>query len=288
MNRTDLPPSVQHVGQQAVLSFGRLTAAARMSPGFLICGAQRCGTTSMYRALSQHPAILKAVLHKGIHYFDTGYLNGRLWYQAHFPLRAHARLVARRQHLTPLTFESSPYYLFHPLSASRIARDLPHVKIIVLLRDPVERTYSAYSHELARGFETEDFETALGLEDSRLAGEEDRLVADPGYYSHSHQHHAYLRRGRYLEQLQRIEKFIGRDRLHVVDSDDFFSNPVATWLDVVRFLQLPDCAIRVFDQHNARPRSPMPHSLRLQLRDEFEPYDEALAQWWGRVPSWRR
>jgi hypothetical protein len=242
----------------------------------------------MYRALSQHPAILKAVLHKGIHYFDTGYQNGPLWYQAHFPLRAHATLVARRQHVNPLTFESSPYYVFHPLAASRIARDLPAVRIIVLLRDPVERAYSAYAHERARGFEIEDFETALALEDRRLAGEEERIAADPSYYSYSHQHHAYLRRGRYIKQLQRLEKFIGRDQLHVADSEDFFRDPVPTWREVIRFLRLPDRTIPAFDQHNARPRSPMPNSLRMQLCDQFQSYDEELAQWWGRVPSWRR
>ena len=288
MKKTDLPPWLQHLGQGAVFRFGQLTAAARMSPGFLICGVQRCGTTSMYRALSQHPAILKAVLHKGIHYFDTGYQNGPLWYQAHFPLRAHATLVARRQHVNPLTFESSPYYVFHPLAASRIARDLPDVRIIVLLRDPVERAYSAYAHERARGFEIEDFETALALEDRRLAGEEERIAADPSYYSYSHQHHAYLRRGRYIEQLQRLEKFIGRDQLHVADSEDFFRDPVPTWREVIRFLRLPDRTIPAFDQHNARPRSPMPNSLRMQLCDQFQSYDEELAQWWGRVPSWRR
>jgi hypothetical protein len=288
MKLTDFPPSAQHAGQRIALGFGRLTAADRMSPGFLICGAQRCGTTSMYRALRQHPAILKPLLHKGIHYFDTGYQNGPSWYRAHFPLRAHARLIARRQRVEPLTFESSPYYLFHPLAASRIARDLPDVRIIVLLRDPVERAYSAYTHERARGFETEEFETALALEDSRLSGEEDRIVADPGNYSYSHQHHAYLRRGRYLEQLRRIENVIGRDRLHVVDSDDFFGDPLPTWREVIRFLQLPDPAMPVFDQHNARPRSPMPRSLRTQLRDQFQPYDEALARWWGHEPSWRR
>ena len=66
-----------------------------MLPGFLIVGAQRCGTTSMYRTLSQHPAVLKAVLHKGVHYFDTGYDHGLAWYQGHFPLRARAAAARR-------------------------------------------------------------------------------------------------------------------------------------------------------------------------------------------------
>ena len=70
----------------------------------------------------------------------------------------------------PITGESSPYYLFHPLAAERIARDLPDVRLVVLLRDPVERAYSAYTHERARGFETETFARALELEPERLAG----------------------------------------------------------------------------------------------------------------------
>ena len=288
MNTKSLPTWLQQAGQDAVLRFGRLTASARMSPGFLICGAQRCGTTSMYRALSQHPAVMKAVLHKGVHYFDTGYLNGRGWYQAHFPLTVSAKRVEKREGVEPMTFESAPYYLWHPLAASRIAQDLPDVKIIVLLRDPAERAYSAYTHEKARDYETESFERALELEDGRLEGEEEKLIADPAYNSHSHQHHAYVHRGRYLPQLQRMEKEVGRDRLHVVDCDDFFADPEPAWREVIQFLDLPTDKIPVFDQHNARPRSPMSEELRNSLRAGFEADDAALAGWWGRTPSWRR
>ena len=186
-----LPRRAVHV---VSVTAGRLTSRARMLPGFLIVGAQRCGTTSMYRTLSQHPAVLKAVLHKGVHYFDMNYERGMSWYRAHFPLQP-------RDQPGPQAFESSPYYLFHPLAAERIARDLPGVRLLVLVRDPVERAYSAHAHETARGFETEPFERALELETTRLAGEEERMAADPGYVSLSHQHHAYCARGRYAEQL---------------------------------------------------------------------------------------
>src|SRR5207244_6944401 len=104
--------------------------------------------------------------------------------------------------------------MFHPLAAKRISRDLPGVKLLVLVRDPVERAYSAYAHELARGYETEPFERALELEDQRLAGEEERIISQPGYVSLSHQHQAYLARGRYAAQLERLEKLFGSDRLH--------------------------------------------------------------------------
>jgi hypothetical protein len=259
-----------------------------MLPAVLIVGAQRCGTTSMYRTLSQHPAVLKAVLHKGVHYFDMNYDRGMGWYRAHFPLRVSARRAARAAGDPALTFESSPYYMFHPCAADRIARDLPDVKLLVLVRDPVERAYSAYAHELARGFETESFERALELEDERLRGEVERMARDPAYLSHAHQHQAYRARGRYCEQLGRLERIFGADRIHVVDSGDFFTKPEPEYDAVLDFLGLRGHGYPEFERHNARPRAAMSPALRTELASYFEPYDQLLTRWLGRVPSWRR
>jgi hypothetical protein len=259
-----------------------------MLPGFLIVGAQRCGTTSMYRALSQHPIVLRAVLQKGVHYFDTDYDRGFGWYQGHFPLKARARWVGRSAGLPPMTFEASPYYMFHPLAAERISRDLPGVRLIVLVRDPVERAYSAHAHEFARGYETEPFERALELEAARLDGEVERLMADPAYVSHSHQHHAYVARGQYAEQLERLERLFGRDRIHVVESSAFFAEPEPVFKGVLDFLGLPQCGDIAFERHNARSRAPMPESLRTELAAHFRPYDIRLARWLGEEPSWQR
>ena len=265
-------PTAQRAARNLSASTGRVTHRARMLPGFLIVGAQRCGTTSLHRTLSQHPAVLRPVLHKGVHYFDTGYEHG---------------LVRRASGETPLTFESSPYYMFHPLAAQRISRDLPGVKLLVLVRDPVERAYSAYAHELARGYETEPFERALELEDQRLAGEAERIISQPGYLSHSHQHQAYLARGRYADQLEQLEKLFGRDRLHVVDSGRFFTDPEPVYDGVLDFLGLCHHCYPVFERHNARPRSPMPEALRARLSEYFLPHDERLSRWLGGLPSWR-
>jgi hypothetical protein len=280
-------PAVKRAVQTATVTAGRITSPWRMTPDFLVIGGQRCGTTSMYRTLSQHPAVLKAVRHKGVHYFDTDYDKGMSWYRAHFPLQRTADQVERRLGVRPQTFESAPYYMFHPLAAERIERDLPGVKVIVLLRDPVERAYSAHAHELARGYEDQDFETALALEDSRLEGEAERLIADPHYRSHAHQHHGYLQRGRYVDHLERLEKVFGRDRIHVVDSHRFFTEPEPVYDDVLEFLGLPQTGYPTFEQHNARPRSPMPAELRERLEAHFEPYDERLVSWLGYPISWR-
>lgn len=283
-NRDALLPAVQRT---AYLT-GRATASLRVVPNLLICGAQRCGTTSMYQTLRQHPAVLRPVARKGVHFFDdVTYLNGMPWYRAHFPLRAQ---VARRERQTgeaPVIFESSPYYLFHPAAPARIATALPAAKALVLVRDPVERAYSAYTHEFRRGYETEAFERALELEEQRLDGEEERLLADPGYASHPHRHQAYLRRGRYIDQIERLVAALGSDRVLVLDADDFFADPEPVWEQVCAFAGLSSFQPR-FEQHNARPRTPMPAALREKLEVAFEDSDERLARWWGRTPSWRR
>jgi hypothetical protein len=281
------PTAARRAVHSVSVSTGHLTRRARMLPGFLIVGAQRGGTTSMYRTLDAHPAILKAVLHKGVHYFDTGYGHSLGWYQGHFPLRARAALARRATGDVPLTFESSPYYMFHPLAAERISHDLPEVKLLVLVRDPVERAYSAHAHELARGYETEPFERALELEDERLAGEAERIVSQPGYLSYSHQHHAYLTRGLYADQLERLGHFVGRDRVHVVDSGRFFTDPEPVYDGVLEFLGLRRHGYPVFERHNARPRSPMPETLRATLNEHFGAPDERLTGWLGQPPSWR-
>src|SRR6185295_13954928 len=104
------------------------------------------------------------------------------WYRGHFPLRwpAERRMPAST---TPDAFEACTYYLFHPFAMERIAADYPDLKLVAMLRDPVERAYSAYKHELARGFEWETFERALDLEEERLVGEVERMHRDVTYES---------------------------------------------------------------------------------------------------------
>lgn len=289
MNSTTVPESVNRMRHAGARSLGRLTAGSRILPSFLICGGQRCGTTSLYRPLAQHPAVLKPVLHKGVHYFDSNYHRGIGWYRAHFPLRRHAERVLAQHGVPGQTFESSPYYLHHPHAATRIARDLPGVRLIVLVRDPVERAYSHHAHEVARGFEMEaDFARALELERSRLRGQHARLTADPHAYSFAHQHHAYQARGEYAAALQPLAHQVGRDQILVLESEELFSDPKAVYDRVQDFLGLPHLGYPDFEVHAARPSEiPVPDEIRDALREHYEPHDAALTAWLGRPPVWR-
>jgi Sulfotransferase domain len=272
-----------------LVTVGRPTYRARMLPSFLIVGAERCGTTSMHHVLRQHPAVFSAVLpRKEVHYFDLAYGRGMGWYQCHFPLAARARMATRGSGLEPVTFEGSPYYMFHPLAPARIHQDLPGVRLLVLLRDPVERAYSAHANQIHLGHETEPFERALELEEERTKGEGERLATDPSYFARRHWLFSYRTRGQYAEQLERMERLFGRDRIHVIDSSHFFNDPVPAYHRVLDFLGLPHRGEPAFTPQNARPRSPMPESVRAALEEHYRPYDERLTAWLGHEPTWRQ
>jgi Sulfotransferase domain len=284
--RAALPHRVKVAGRVASVRLGSVTAARRQLPSFILVGAQRAGTTSLFRALMSHPQIFSANYYKGVNYFDVNYTRDFSWYQGHFPTTAYLRSRGRAAQGEPITFEASGYYLFHPCAAERMARHLPDVRILAMLRDPVERAHSAYKHELARGFETETFERALELENDRLAGEAERMTAHPGYRSFSHRHHGYLHRGQYAEQLDRMRRFFPGERIHVLESESFFEHPEDTYGAVLDFLGLPRVLPARFDRWNARPSSPMPGSTREQLREHYRTHDRQLATLLGREPAW--
>jgi len=279
--RKSAPLELKQVGRRASVAVGKATAGARIEPSFLLVGGQRCGTTSLYRALLQHPSIVSATFHKGVNYFDVNYERGPRWYRGHFPLRRPGTTTG------PLAFDASGYYMFHPHAPRRIVHDLPDVKIVAMVRDPVERAYSAYQHELMRGFETEQFATALELEDDRVLPELERMLNDESYQSSTHRHQAYRRRGEYAQQLQPFISALGPTHVFVMESERFFEDPQHEYAGLLQFLRLAEVGTTRFDRYNARARSPLDEGLRQELRDHFASHDDALAGLLGRQPRWR-
>jgi hypothetical protein len=280
------PEPLTRLGRRAYARVSEATAGLRMEPSFILIGAQRSGTTSLFRALTAHPQLAPPTFRKGVNYFDLNYYRGAQWYRAHFPVAEIARRRAGRQG-PPVAFEASGYYLYHPQAMERLGHDMPAVKLVVMLRDPVERAFSAHKHELARGYEQEDFERALELEDERLAGEVGRIRADPRYESHAHRHHSYRHRGQYAEQLDRVYEFFPRAQVHVIDSAEYFSQPAVEYRRLLDFLHLRPFE-PAFAPANARPGPPMPAGCRQMLAEHFLPHDERLARLLGRQPSWIR
>ena len=285
--RKAAPEGLKHTGRRVYVQMGTATAGLRMQPAFIMIGAQRCGTTSLFRALMAHPQVVRPTFHKGVNYFDLNYYRGPGWYRGHFPVAEIARRRTRGLG-EPAAFEASGYYLYHPFAVERIAQDLPHVKLVVMLRDPVERAFSAYKHEYARGFEWESFEEALKLEDERLMGEIDRMRRDLAYESFPHRHHSYRHRGQYAEQLDQVLQYFPRDQLHVMDSETFFTSPADQYRELLAFLGLRSFEPASFGRYNARPGEPLPDRARRMLEEHYAPHNERLATLLGRPLGWAR
>jgi hypothetical protein len=267
-------------------AYARPTAGLRLLPDYLIIGAQRAGTTSLHRYLVQHPGVRTTLRTKGVHYFDTGYGRGRSWYASRFPTRLTAWYVARRHGVALRTGEASPYYLFHPLVPDRVAELLPQVKLIALLRDPVVRAYSHYQHEVARGFETLSFEEAIAAEPARLAGEVERMLAEPLHHSFAHQHHSYLARGRYHEQLASWRALFDDSQLLVLSSERFFAEPGRWFEQVLDFLELPAFIPDAFERHNAYDYRQMGDEVRERLVEHYREPNRRLYESLGDDFGW--
>lgn len=237
-----------------------------MKPNFLIIGVQKGGTTSLYQYLLQHPQILGAAT-KEVHFFDLQWNQGTDWYLSQFPAGELANC---------LTGEASPYYIFHPLVAQRVWSFDPTLKIIVLLRNPVDRALSHYHHEVRWEFESLDLEAALEIEEERLAGELEKFQANPLYQSYAYQHYSYVARGRYAEQLEVWRSCFGADQMLILNSEKFYENPEVTLDRVVQFLGLPAHKFSEFQKYNSGDYPRPEPAIYARLQDRFRDANQQL------------
>jgi hypothetical protein len=257
--------SLPYLAGWAARRTGRmLTRRWRRLPDFLIIGGQRCGTTSLYNYLVEHPGVAPAFM-KEVHFFDNRFDKGLNWYRAHFPLGG-------RQ----VTGEATPYYLFHPHAPRRVLATVPGARLIVLLRNPVDRAFSQFHHQVRMGLETLSFEGAIDKEVRELAAEQERMAADEGYRSPLHQSYSYLARGMYVNQLQAWLHVFPREQMLVLESKDLYDDPPATLAQVVAFLGLPAWSSGSYPRYNRGEYAELDGTLRERLAAYFEPHNRRL------------
>ncbi|MCC6224105.1 MAG: sulfotransferase domain-containing protein [Thermoleophilia bacterium] len=272
---------------RAAMRWRSVTRTWRALPDFLVLGGQRCGSTSLFQILSEHPQVL-APSHKELHHFDRPRHGDLSFYRRAFPLRAQLAARARRLSRPVITGEATTYYLFHPAVPGRVARALADASLVAILRDPVDRAYSHYQLSVRGGREALPFEEALDAEAERLAGEEARLAADPAYDSYSHRYHSYVTRGLYLPQLERWHASFPRDRLLVLRSEDLFERPHEAVGAVTAFLGLDPHPGPLPAARNRAVYERLAPATRERLRHVFAGPNERLEAYLGRELGWQR
>jgi hypothetical protein len=269
-----LPAPARTVLRETFRAYGRATAGVRPLPNFLILGAQKAGTTALYAYLRWHPQVTGPSF-KEVSFFDRHYARGERWYRAHFPAR-------RREAIG----EASPSYLLHPLAPERVAGVLPDARLIALLRNPVDRAFSHYQHEVALGREPLSFEDALAAEDERLRGEVERMLRDPTYFSHAWWNYTYAARGRYAEQLERWYAAFPRERLLVLLTEELAQDPGATYRRVLDFLGLEPHALDAYPRIFEREYEQMHTDTRAELEASFAESNRRLQTLLGHDLPW--
>ncbi|MBU3702094.1 MAG: sulfotransferase domain-containing protein [Acidimicrobiia bacterium] len=269
-------------------------------PDFLILGAEKCATTSLASALRAHPQVF-IPRRKEAHHFgsvDDAEVSGD----------SYRRFFAGWDG-QPVVGEATPHYLSWDRSAEQICRFLPEVKGIVLLRDPVDRAYSAFWHGRRAGELNDGFTRAI-----------DRELVDGR--SSSQWFHDLVARGRYAEQVGRyLDLGFDRERLLVVFYEEMVADEAAALSTVQEMLGVAPIVTSLPRQNRARtswlPRRvrtlvssrslsmwarvvervtgraftppPMDPSDRARLNEYYRPHNERLAELLGRdLPGWGR
>lgn len=295
----EVAPVVRSIGRGVTRAIGVATAPIRPLPHFLIIGAKRGGTTSLYSYLLEHPRVaglFPSARHlplraerKGVHYFDERFRSGRHWYRSNFPSQAYRRLVGRRVGGPIVSGEATPYYLFHPHAAARARLAVPHARIIVLLRNPTDRAYSHYQEQRRRGHEhLATFEEAIEAEPLRLAGEQERLERDPAAVSFAHEHQSYVAQGHYLESLEPWLRNFPSCQIHIARSEDMYADPQSTYDQILDFLGLPAFVLPHPEPLNGTFAAPIPAGLRDRLDAHYAPHNAALEERLQRSFGWVR
>lgn len=255
-----------------------LTARWRRLPDFLIIGAQRSGTSTLYEYITRHDGVGRAA-RKEVHFFDTNYDKGLDWYRAQFPFRGKR-----------ITGEASPSYLFLPQIPARVAAIVPAAKLIVVLRNPIDRALSSYHHRARKKTELRPLEVALSLDQCRPWTEVVATLNKPQVSDI--ERHAYLARGLYAYQLEAWLNHFPRKQLLVLSAERFFKDTLPAMNRVCEFLGIPgwsgDSGMSRWlqERYSYSRYAEMPDELRRQLAEHFRPHNERLYKIIGEDFGW--
>jgi hypothetical protein len=247
---------------------------------FMIVGVQKGGTTALAHFLAQHPQVAMAQ-GKEVHLFDAPdyqfewtreQINQR--YSDYFSHSSKSCLLG----------EATPIYCYWSEIAPELYRYNPDLKLIILLRDPVERAISQYTMECARGDETLPFWLALLLEPYRLWRDKSRR------HGSARRCHSYCSRGHYSRQLANLRRYFPDQKLLVIDNSELLAEHEKTLQKVCRFLGISEENLpapeRVFSGNYVRAANPL---LRCLLRVYFHIANRSLRNQlnaMGYFPNW--
>ena len=243
-------------------------------PNFLVIGAGKSGTSSLYRYLIEHPNILSAT-EKELHFFNRDFELGFDWYQCQFP---HIP-----QNSGLMTGEATPWYYCTFQVARKVKSLLPNVKLIIVLRNPVDRAFSYYKMAYSMGIETRSFSEAIAREFNELKDRADFYQPTPDYWKKSK---PYILFGLYFYFLEAWLNEFPREQLLIIKSEDLKNRTEETVNRIFEFLGLEPYPLKDSTQYNTGAYEPMSDETRAKLVEFFQPHNRKLEDLLGMRFNW--
>jgi len=227
-----------------------MTDASHRLPQFVIAGAPKAGTTALHAALATHPALYLSPVKEPKYYLTDGRPPPRGGQRGPGDAHSAQEWIWRREEYLALfdgapagavRGESTPFYLYDRAAQARLAADVPAVKVVVVVRDPVDRAYSNWAHLRADGLEPEaDFAAAVALEEQRIAD---------GWAPFWH----YRGLGRYGEQLRELYRHVPREQVFLLRYRQLVDTPRETLDRVSGFLGVEAGVAHTVAPENVKP-----------------------------------
>ena len=270
----------------------RITSNLRTYPDFIIIGSGRAGTTSLYSYLIQHPNIITSFSHReqkaaDLHFFEYMISSSTNWYRSHFPTKISKKLLQLRTKSSVISGEFTSTYMYHPFVPKRIFDLIPNIKLIVILRNPVDKVYSAFSQQFQFKEFTSSFEDYIESELKRIKiieNEPDLKTFNEDFESIAVPN--ILRHGIYHTYLKKWLELFSKKQIYVVDSKDLHDNTQETLDNIFKFLEIHPVNIPDTSKINVGKYSKMDTLTRRRLLDFFSPFNDKLNYLLGTKFHW--
>lgn len=262
--------------------FYGLTNIFRVLPDFFVIGPGRTGTTSLYHYLDQHPSLSKSAYDE-LGFFDVNFHLGLHWYRSLFPsIFTKYRIKSKTNFF--MTYDVSPSYVRRPWNARRIKNLFPNTKLIVVLRNPVDKTFSHYKLLSKTIGKVQPFEEIIKEEINNIS-KWNVDSKDDNYFA-TKVEKSILARGFYAEQLSIWFELFSKNQILIVSSEKLLSDTKNTMNDIFQFLNLPQFEIPNTEKVNVSPPSKMNPDTRKLLIDYFKPYNKILYEFLNMTFNW--
>ena len=242
----------------------------RSEPDFLIIGSQKAATTTLHSYLSKNTNIQSSKI-KETQFFNMNYDRGIKYYKSCFPIKRNDKL----------TFETTPDYIDHPLAPKLCHQLLPNVKLIVTLREPVERAFSHFN--FVQGYSNEEkeisFEEGLKLEQTRINKAFDLIYSDRYNSARMFSNYGYLRKGEYANHIINWLEYYPIENFHFVDFKDIINDINAVTHKICNFLKIPFQEVSQQKKMNVtKYNSEIKKETYFKLKSHYQEYNKRLFQ----------